>query len=190
MLFDIPAQWEVGPIEGTTRRIGPRVVSFKRLALIERFDLGLLFVEKVKDTDLSFDKFLTQEFCSLLDMLVAQSDADDDFFDDLTLQIPVALTALEINVGSLFAAPARMHVGESRHRAIRKLMRKPAEPDALKIAPKIQRYWFLYRPVVSNLCSYRDMFIDQVFDFPDIHDMHEMLDLMQFNEITANHMED
>lgn len=41
--------------------------------------------------------------------------------------------------------------------------------------------WLIWRPVLAGECSYREMFVDQVFSFNDIHAMHEYLDLKLYD---------
>lgn len=189
MLADL-SRWDCGPIDGRTRVIAGKTITFKYLPLRQRYDLGVELAGALGNKTITADTFLQPKMLDMAFRLVDLSDADEDFLDDLTVQIPLALTALEINVGELFDAPARMQLHGSRHKAVVKILRKEPHADAAKIAPTIQRYWFLYRPVYADICTYAEMFLDERFSFAEIHLMHELLDLKQFNDIVATTQED
>jgi predicted trehalose synthase len=184
------SRWDVGPIDGLRRSIQGRETHFRLLPLVPRFDLIMRTVKVLDGEQVSLSLFTKPEMLELIFELVELSDADEDFLDNLTHQIPLAVTALEINSQGLFEAPQRMAFSKTSQRDVVKLLRKPAHPDASKIAPTIEKYWFLYRPVYADLCSYEAMFIAETFSFRDISYMHELLDLRQFNDIVANSLED
>lgn len=184
------SRWDCEPTCGTSRVIAGQQINFRQLPILERYDLGLKIAKILVGKDMSITTLTQPEMLELLFELVDLSDASEDFFDDLSLQIPVGVTAFEINTEGLYTAGTRMPLHDSRHKTIVKLNRKAADPDAKKIAPHIEKYWFLYRPVYSDLCSFEAMFLDERFNFAHIHWMHELLDLKQFNEIVANTPED
>jgi len=35
--------------------------------------------------------------------------------------------------------------------------------------------------VIEKMCSYRDMFVDEIFTFAQIHDMHAVMDLSAYD---------
>lgn len=55
------------------------------------------------------------------------------------------------------------------------------------LAPDISEYWLLWRPVMNNVCSFREMFVDEIFSFEQIFAMHEMLDLRVFDHAYARY---
>lgn len=185
MLFALHA-WDAGPIEGRRRTISGHVVTFQLLPMRERCDLALeLGVLMQKGINFESEGWLT-----LARRMIALSDAPDELFDeDLTAQIPVAATALEINLQGYFDQGERLSLGQSTHSAVRKAMRRGENDEAARIGPDVHKYWFLWRPVLAEACSYEAMFVDQRFTFTDIHRMHEMLDVKQFNEIVAAEVE-
>ena len=192
MLFDVSSLWPVEVLDKHTRKIAGHVVTFNMLALRERYRLGLLFADAFKDITLSLNVLSDPALLELFERLIALSDAQEELFEtDLTLQLPVAICAADINFAGLFDAETRMLLHEAKHPAVKKLLnRKIAVDDAPKLAPTVQAEWFLWRPVVQEVCSYTDMFVAERFTFGDIHLMHQMLDLKQYSEILANHVED
>lgn len=190
-MFKIPALWDAGPVENDSRNIAGHVITFRRLPIRERFAFGLEVASVFSNKELTFESLTSPAVLHVVERLVALSDAAAEVFDeDLTLQIPVALTAADINFFGLFDAPQRLLLSNARHKAVRKLLSKPAPSEAEQIGPTIKQEWFLFRPVVQEACSYSEMFVDERFTFRDIHLMHEILDFKQYGEIVANQMED
>lgn len=192
MLIDLTA-WPCGPIEGNARTICGQRVHFQLLPIRERFDLGSELVTVLKRAANAPDALTLlqdDEILGLIDRLCQQSDAPEALFDaDLTAQIPVAMTAAEINLAGYFDEK-RMSLAESTHKAVRRAMKKDSLPETKKIAPDVEKYWFLWRPVMAEVCSFDAMFIEERYSFADIHRMHEMLDLKTYQEIVASHVED
>lgn len=191
MIFDTAGIWPQGPITGRSREIAGVGINFRLLPIRERFALGLEFSGTFTKFSKTIESFSNPEFVSMIDRLVALSDADEEFFDDdLTLQLPVALTAAEINFDGLFEFPQRKLLSASTHPAVKKAFKEARRNEIEQIAPTMKKDWFLFRPVVQDVCTYAEMFIDERFSFRDIHLMHEMLDFKQYSEIVANHIED
>ena len=164
-------------------------ISFRKLPIKERYILGIEMGQALGGKQVDFTLLADPQAADMIERLIALSDAPDEVFDDdLNNQFVVAFAA-EHNLEGLFDPSDRMLIHESRHRAIRKAFSKDEATDAEKIGPTIKQYWFLYRPVMADLCSYEAMFLDERFSFRDIHEMHEMLDVKQFHEIVANHVE-
>jgi hypothetical protein len=46
-------------------------------------------------------------------------------------------------------------------------------------------FYFLWRPVLEKMCSYKELFVDEVFTFVDIASMHEALDLQAYDEAAS-----
>jgi hypothetical protein len=192
MLFDL-THWPVGPIVGNRRVICGYDVTVRLLPIRESYDLGLetvTLVQSLKKTSADVLSILgdpavlpfIEKLCDLTDF------PQEGFEDDLTAQIPVAMTALSVNLAGFFDSE-RMTLEQSRHKAVRKAMKRDEHEDAGKIGPDVKRYWFLYRPVMAEMCSYDAMLLDNRYSFFDIHRMHELLDVKQFTEIVANDTE-
>ena len=128
---------------------------------------------------------------AMIDRLVELSDADEDFFDqDPSLQIPVALSSAEYNFDGLFQHTERLYLAQAKHAAVVKALKTDPKNESRAIGPTVEKEWFLFRPVMQDVCTYAEMFLDERFTFADIHLMHEMLDVRQYGEILANHIED
>jgi hypothetical protein len=161
-------------------------VIIRRLPIRDRFDLGIDAAALLTQGELSLHSLADPKVRDLIDRLIALTDADPEAdFDDLGNQFTVAFTALEHNLDGLYAITSRMSLADSSHREVRKLLAKSVHPDSAKIGPNIAKHFFLYRPVMADLCSYEAMFIDERFSFAEIHLMHELLDVKQFSEITS-----
>jgi hypothetical protein len=191
MLFSL-SPWDVGPIIGNTRNVCGHNTTVRLLPMRERYDLGVETVAvgaAIRDSDmlsvLSNPVLMPfiERLCDLTDY------PHDGFEDDLTAQMPVAMTALEVNLAGFFP-DARLALSASHHKAVRKAFKKEEHGDAAKIGPTVRKYWFLYRPVMADVCTYESMFIDERFSFYDIHQMHELLDVKQFSEMVANDTDD
>lgn len=158
----------------------------RRLPIRERFDLGIDAAVLLTEGELSLPSLAKPQVRELIDRLIALTDADpEEDFDDLGDQFTIAFAALEHNLDGLYSVTPRMSLSDSSHREVRKLLAKGIHPDSTKIGPSIAKHFFLYRPVMADLCTYEAMFIDERFSFSEIHLMHELLDVKQFSEITA-----
>ncbi len=188
MLFDLAYEWEVGPIVGNARLICGHAVEVAPLDLCSRYDVALELITLLQDRALDLELLQDPALLPFIHKLVEMTNAPEELFDDdLTLQFPVALTALAVHLDGFFDPGPRMALAASRHRAVRKAFRQDKDfSDAKKIGPHAAKYWFLYRPVMSEVCTFAEMFVEERFTFLQIHRMHEMLDVQQFNEIVAN----
>lgn len=169
-------------------RVNGYTVTFKPLPIRERFLLALELGSVFGDAPIGIEVLGDPEKEAFVDRMIAMSDAPEELFDaDLSAQIVVAFEAVKHYTEGLFPETKRMSLTESKHPAIKKALSGKDEPDARAMAPEVSNLWFLYRPVSQSMCTYREMFIDEIFSFKDIHAMHEILDLQQFNELVAHH---
>jgi hypothetical protein len=187
MLFPLDS-WDVGPITGLRRRICGFDVSFTLLSIRERYDLAFEInkvLKSIKTNNGNMLLFLCDpEVLGVVRKLCTGLDCEELFEADMTAQIPVAVTAAEINLDGFFDEP-RMMLQNTTHSGVRKSMSKKDHADVPKIGPDVQKYWFLWRPVYSECCTYKEMFVDELFSFYDIHRMHEMLDVKAFGEAAS-----
>ena len=192
MFFPIDA-WECGPIVGKNRTICGQEITFKTLSLKGRYDLAFEMMAALKDISDAelLDVLSNPELRDLVSKLVALSNCPQQLLeDDLTAQIPVAVTAAEINLVGFFEQDERRMLSDAQHPAVRKAMRKKDDPETDLIGPNIKKYWFLFRPIMGGLCTYSEMFIEEKFSFYDIHRMHEILDVKSFSETVAMERDD
>lgn len=183
-MFDL-SSWLVGPVVGNTRFIEGHTITVKILPIRERYALGLKFLDVIKTKRDSLLDLFDEGMLKFSETLVALTDAPDALFDeDLTAIFPVGVTVLEVNLDGFFDGK-RMLLSESRHKEVRKALSKPEHPDTIKIGPDVAEYWFLWRPVFAEVCTYREMFVDEIFSFYDVHRMHEMLDVQQLKEMIS-----
>lgn len=161
-------------------------MKIQRLPIRERYDLGMEAALLLTREDLSLMSLADPKVRDLIDRLIALTDADPEAdFDQLGDQFTVAFAALEHNLDGLYSITPRMSLSESGHKEVRRLLKKGVHPDSQKIGPNVAKHFFLYRPVMADVCTYAEMFIDERFSFAEIHLMHEMLDVKQFAEITS-----
>jgi hypothetical protein len=191
-LGSLMRQWPHGPFVGNTREICGTVVTFKKLPIRERYELAIRATTALTNVvDDGWLLFVKPEVLPMTRELIALSDANEDLFDDdLSAQAAVAISAIDYYTDGLLPMPDRLLLGDSRHRAVRKAFAKGVHTDTQKIAPNVNKQYFLWRPVMCEMCSFADMFIDERFSFRDIHDMNEMLDLKQFQEMVAYDTDD
>ena len=57
-----------------------------------------------------------------------------------------------------------------------------------KIAPDVERNWFWWRPVAKRVVTYKEMFVDHLYDWDDVDEMHQLLDMQGYDEGITNYI--